>query len=93
MKNREINVGGIFIQNKPDELSKKKILEDIKISSNHIIQKLNSYSNVNETIVNQILSNDYKEGKRALVDLILSPNKPSMYAPSRKGTRLYTLWV
>ena len=91
MKNKEIDVGGIFIQNQPHELSKEKVLEDIKISSNHIIQKVNSYSNVNETIVNQILSNDYKEGKRALVDLIFPPNKPSMYAPSRKGTRLYIM--
>lgn len=91
MKNKEIDVGGIFIQNQPHELSKEKVLEDIKISSNHIIQKVNSYFNVNETIVNQILPNDYKEGKRALVDLIFPPNKPSMYAPSRKGTRLYIM--
>lgn len=91
MKNKEIDVGGIFIQNQPHELSKEKVLEDIKISSNHIIQKVNSYFNVNETIVNQILPNDYKEGKRALVDLIFPPKKPSMYAPSRKGTRLYIM--
>ena len=91
MKNREINIDKIFIQNKPHELSKEKVLEDIKISSNHIIQKVNSYNNVNEAIVNQILSNDYKEGKRALIDLIFPPNKPSMYAPSRKGTRLYIM--
>lgn len=91
MKNREISVDKIFIQNKPHELSKEKVLEDIKISSNHIIQKVNSYTNVNEAIVNQILSNDYKEGKRAVIDLIFPPNKPSMYAPSRKGTRLYIM--
>ena len=91
MKNREINIDKIFIQNKPHELSKEKVLDDIKISSNHIIQKVNSYNNVNEAIVNQILSNDYKEGKRALIDLIFPPNKPSMYAPSRKGTRLYIM--
>ena len=90
MKNREIDVGGIFIQNKPHELSKEKVQEDIKISSNHY-PKVNSYFNVNETILNQNLSNDYKEGKRALVDLIIPPNKPSMYAPSRKGTRLYIM--
>lgn len=91
MKNKEIIFDIIFIQNKPHELSKEKVLEDIKISSNHIIQKVNSYSNINETIINQILSNDYKEGKRALVDLVFPPNKPSMYAPSRKGTRLYIM--
>ena len=91
MKNREVNIDKIFIQNKPHELSKEKVLENIKMSSNHIIQKVNFYSNANEAIVNQILSNDYKEGKRALIDLIFPPNKPSMYAPSRKGTRLYIM--
>ena len=91
MKNKEANIDKIFIQNKPHELSKEKILDDIKISPNHIIQKVNSYSKENEAIVNKILSNDYKEGKRALIDLIFPPNKPSMYAPSRKGTRLYIM--
>jgi len=63
MKNKEINIDKIFIQNKPHELSKEKVLEDIKISSNHIIQKVNSYTIADEAIVNQILSMIIKKEK------------------------------
>ena len=91
MRNKEANIDKIFIQNKPHELCKEKIMEDIKISSNHIIKKINSYTKDKEAIINQILSNDYKEGKKALIDLIFPPNKPSLYAPSRKGTGLYIM--
>ena len=92
MKNREINIDKIFIQNKPHELSKEKILEDVKISSNHIIQKVNSYSKANEILVNQILSNDYKEGKKALIDLIFPLINHQCMLLQEKAQD-YILWV
>ena len=56
-----------------------------------MIKYLYSDTNENKEIIKIILSKDYKLGKRALIDLKFTPNKTSIYSPSRKVKKLYIM--
>ena len=54
-----------------------------------MIQKVDIKYEIKENKLSHIFSLDIKDNKINLLDTIFPPNKPTMYAPSSKGSRLY----
>jgi hypothetical protein len=89
MLKSNINYKNIYIQNKPHINSKTKKIEDLKVPSNFMIQKVDIKYEIKENKLSHIFTSDIKDNKINLLDTIFPPNKATMYAPSTKGSRLY----
>ena len=85
MLKSNINYKNIYIQNKPHINSKTKKIEDLKVPSNFMIQKVDIKYEIKENKLSNIFTSDIKDNKINLLDTIFPPNK----APSTKGSRLY----
>ena len=86
----------IFIQNDIHFPSNEQInINDINVNSNFCIKNIKSIEdenlivNYNESL--SIILNNLLGINTQLMNIVFPPNKPTMYAPSSKGNRLYLL--
>ena len=79
LKNRELN---------PSNINKLKERE-IDLIHPFIVKSINLSSEIDEKKLEELSRFENKGIILDLIDTIFPPNKPSMYAPSIKGTRLY----
>ena len=80
-----------YLRNKPHIPSNiNKIKEkDIQLIHPFSTKNINLTSEPDEKLLDKLSRPENKGVSFDLIDSIFPPNKPSMYAPSVKGTRLY----
>ena len=80
-----------YLRNKPHIPSNINRLKerDIPLIHPFIVKSINISSLIDEKSIDKLTKFENKGVFLDLVDTIFPPNKPSMYAPSIKGTRLY----
>ena len=80
-----------YLKNKPHVSSNiNKIKErDIPLIYPFIVKTINLSTSIDEKLLDKLSKFENKGAFLDLIDIIFPPNKPSMYAPSVKGTRLY----
>ena len=80
-----------YLKNKPHIPSNINKIKEREITINHpfIVKSINFSSPIEEKLLDKLSKFENKGVILDLIDTIFPPNKPSMYAPSVKGTRLY----
>jgi len=80
-----------YLKNKPHIPSNINKLKERDVNLIHpfIVKSINISSTIDEKKLDKLSKFENKGVFLDLVDTIFPPNKPSMYAPSVKGTRLY----
>ena len=102
INNERINVYDYFVQNRRHIDSKGKYkIEDIPVKNPFMTlrgecydeeYKLDQIDKDTKSVLESIFTNPIaSEMKLEYIEFIFSPNKPSMYSPSTKGTRLYLM--
>ena len=102
INNERINVYDYFVQNRRHIDSKGKYkIEDISVKNPFMTlrgecydeeYKLDQIDKDTKSVLESIFTNPIaSEMKLEYIEFIFSPNKPSMYSPSTKGTRLYLM--
>ena len=80
-----------YLKNKPHIASNITKLEDkdFNLIYPFMVKSINLTSPIEEKLIDNLSKFENKGVVLDLIDTIFPPNKPSMYAPSIKGTRLY----
>ena len=80
-----------YLKNKPHLSSNINKIKEREIPLIHpfLVRIINLSSSIDEKQLDKLSKFENKGVLLDLVDMIFPPNKPSMYAPSVKGTRLY----
>ena len=80
-----------YLRNKPHKPSNINRLKerDIPLIHPFSVKSINISSLIDEKSIDKLTKSENKGVFLDLIDTIFPPNKPSMYAPSVKGTRLY----